>query len=109
MRWRIAATAVLALIGVAQILVGVCLLGYGLAATLELSLGVAGGYAMAGAIMLAPPLIWAVIKTWVRPTPRPDLGWRQMIQDAAFVLSQRKTWHVLGHASAVIAAILDDR
>ncbi len=66
---RIAAGAVLAIIGLLLIVFGVGLLAYALAAALVPALGLAGGAAVAGAIFVLPPFLWAIIALLIRRTP----------------------------------------
>ena len=53
---RLTAKAVLAAIAIAMAFFGIGLLGIALAHALAAALGVAGGYAVAGAVLLVPPL-----------------------------------------------------
>ncbi len=70
---RIAAMAVLALIGLLLIVFGVWYLAFALAAALTPALGIAGGTAVTGAIFVGPVFLWAVIILLLRrpPPPRP--------------------------------------
>jgi len=64
---RLTAKAIWAAIAVAMAFFGIGLLGMALAAALVTVLGTAGGYAVAGAVLLVPPLIWAIITRLTRP------------------------------------------
>jgi hypothetical protein len=64
---RLTAKAVLAAIAIAMAFFGIGLLGMALASALVALLGAVGGYALAGAILLLPPLLWAVITHFSRP------------------------------------------
>ena len=68
---RITAKAVLAAIAIAMAFFGIGLLGMALASALVQTLGVVGGYAVAGAVLLVPPLLWAVIIQSAHPKRRP--------------------------------------
>jgi hypothetical protein len=68
---RLTAKAILVVVAIAMAFFGVGLLGMALASTLVAWLGVAGAYAVAGAILLLPPLLWAVIVRLSRPKPPP--------------------------------------
>ena len=58
---RLTAKAILVAIAIAMAFFGIGLLGMALAGALAAALGVVGGYAVAGAVLLAPPLLWALI------------------------------------------------
>ena len=65
-----ARNAVAGLLGLSLILVGVSFLAFGLASVLATTLGLAGGAAVTGLLLLLPPLLWAMFK---RPSlPAPD-------------------------------------
>lgn len=66
---RIAATAVLALIGTLLIIFGVGYLGMALDAALTPALGVAGGAAVTGGIFAGPVFLWAIIILLLRRAP----------------------------------------
>lgn len=61
MATRLTAKAILVATAIAMAFFGVGLLGMALAGALASALGVVGGYAVAGAVLLAPPLLWALI------------------------------------------------
>jgi hypothetical protein len=64
---RLTAKAILAATAIAMAFFGMGLLGMALAAALVAALGTAGGYAVAGAVLLLPPVIWAAITHSSRP------------------------------------------
>ncbi len=64
---RLTAKAILAAAAMAMAFFGIGLLGMALAAALVKALGTVGGYAVAGAVFLVPPLIWAVVTHLSRP------------------------------------------
>lgn len=68
---RIAASAVLGLIGLLLIIFGVGYLVYALAMALTPALGVAGGAAVTGGIIVGPIFLWAIILLLLRRTPPP--------------------------------------
>ena len=68
---RLTAKAVLAAIAIAMAFFGIGLLGMALASALVAALGVVGGYSLAGALLLLPPLLWAIIVHLSRPKRRP--------------------------------------
>ena len=58
---RLTAKAIWAVAAIAMTFFGVGLLGMALASALSAALGIAGSYAVAGGILLLPPLIWAIV------------------------------------------------
>ncbi|HMH64706.1 MAG TPA: hypothetical protein VK515_03925 [Rhizomicrobium sp.] len=68
---RLTAKAILAAAAIAMAFFGIGLLGMALAAALVAWLGTVGGYAVAGAVFLVPPLIWAVVTHLSRPRKQP--------------------------------------
>ena len=68
---RLTAKAILAAAAIAMAFFGIGLLGMALAAALVAALGTVGGYALAGMVFLAPPLLWAVVIYLQRPKRQP--------------------------------------
>jgi hypothetical protein len=71
---RLTAKAVLAAAAIAMAFFGIGQLGMALASALVAALGTVGGYAVAGAVFLLPPLIWAIVihvSRARRPPPPP--------------------------------------
>ena len=64
---RLITKAVFVAIGVAMAFFGIGLLGMALAGALAATLGVVGGYAVAGAVLLVPPLFWVLVMRLSRP------------------------------------------
>jgi hypothetical protein len=58
---RLTAKAIFVATAIAMAFFGVGLLGMALAGALTATLGMVRGYAVAGAVLLAPPLFWALI------------------------------------------------
>ena len=72
---RLAAKAVLLALGLGMAFFGIGLLGFALAASLTALYGPAGAEAIAGAVLLLPPLFWALAKLLFRPAkPPPPSG-----------------------------------
>jgi hypothetical protein len=67
---RLIAKAILAAAGIAMAFFGIGLLAMALASALAKTLGVTEGYAVAGAALLVPPLIWVTVKRSSRPKKR---------------------------------------
>lgn len=71
---RLTAKAIMAAIAIAMAFFGVGLLGMALASALVATLGTVGAYALAGAVLLVPPLLWVIVIRLSRPrkpTPPP--------------------------------------
>jgi hypothetical protein len=68
---RLTAKAIFAAAAIAMTFFGVGLLGVALAAALVATLGPVGAYAVAGMVLLVPPLIWAAITRLSRPPKKP--------------------------------------
>ena len=68
---RLTAKAIWAAAAIAMAFFGIGLLGMALAAELVAALGTVGGYAVAGAVLLVPPLLWAEIALLSRPRRKP--------------------------------------
>jgi H+/gluconate symporter-like permease len=67
---RIGAKAVLLVIALAAVFFGIGLLALSIAVALAPLVGQAWGDAIAGAILVAPPLLWALIVSLSAPPPR---------------------------------------
>ena len=68
---RLTAKAIWAAAAIAMAFFGVGLIGLALAHALAAALGVAGGYAVAGTVLLVPPLLWAIVILLSRPRKKP--------------------------------------
>jgi hypothetical protein len=88
---RIAAAAVLSVIGILLVGFGVGFLSYALFTALTGALGTAGAAAVTGAVFVGPPVLWAGITLLLasRPRPRP-----------ATVIPQNGLWTALFAAIA---------
>jgi hypothetical protein len=69
---RLTAKAIFIAIAIAMAFFGVGLLGMALAEALTSRLGRMGALALAGAILLVPPLLWALILRMSRPKKTPQ-------------------------------------
>jgi hypothetical protein len=69
---RLTAKAILIATAIAMAFFGVGLLGMALAGGLAAKIGTVGAYAIAGAVLLAPPLCWAVITRLSQPPKAPS-------------------------------------
>jgi hypothetical protein len=68
---KIAAIAVLAVIGLLLVVFGVGFLAYALCVAIQPALGLAGGAAVTGAIFVGPPVLWAALTLMTTPKPKP--------------------------------------
>ncbi len=68
---RLTAKAIFFATAIAMAFFGIGLLGMALAGALAKALGVVGGYAVAGVVLLAPPLLWALITRLSQPRKPP--------------------------------------
>ena len=68
---RIAASAVLGIIGFLLVIFGVGYLAFALATALTPALGVAGGAAVTGGIFVGPVFLWAIIILLLKRSPPP--------------------------------------
>jgi hypothetical protein len=68
---RLTAKAIFAVAAIAMAFFGTGLLGMALASALVATLGVAGSYAVAGGVLLLPPLFWALVICLSRPRKPP--------------------------------------
>jgi hypothetical protein len=64
---RLTAKAIFIATGIAMAFFGIGLLGMALASALTAALGLVGGYAVAGVVLLTPPLLWALITRLSQP------------------------------------------
>jgi hypothetical protein len=74
MGMRLVAKIVLGLICAALVFFGVGLLGYAIAVALTPALGLAGAAAIAGAIFVVPPFLWALLTAALRPARKPTMS-----------------------------------
>jgi hypothetical protein len=64
---RLTAKAIMAAAAMAMAFFGIGLLGMALASALVKVVGVVDAYALAGAVLLVPPLLWAIVTRLSRP------------------------------------------
>ncbi|MEI9996445.1 MAG: hypothetical protein WDM91_17745 [Rhizomicrobium sp.] len=104
---KIAASAVLGLIGLLLLVFGVGFLAYALAAALAPSLGVAGAAAVTGGVLVAPPVLWAIIVLLLRSAPKPKPAAAPMggLWTVLFAAIAKETpWIAIAGAALVAAA-----
>ena len=88
---------------IALVFFGVGLIGLAIATLLSQHFGVAGGYAIAGAAFLAPPLLWAIIIAIAKKTrrPPPPSGGREFLQSFVSALARETPWAAVAGAGLV--------
>ncbi len=105
---RISAKLVFASVVIALVFFGVGLLGLALANLLLTALPPEGAYAVAGAILLLPPLIWALLVSFTRPA-RPAVennGGRELMNSLFTALARETPWVAVVGAGLVGVANL---
>ena len=102
---RLTAKAVLAAIAIAMAFFGIGLLGMALASALVQALGVVGGYALAGTVLLVPPLLWAIIIHSSRPRRVPaQNGGNELAKVLMAAVAKETPWIAIIGAGLVGAA-----
>jgi hypothetical protein len=102
---RLTAKAIFAVAAIAMAFFGIGLLGMAIASALVATLGVAGSYAAAGAILLLPPLFWALVALLSRPRKPPVTpGSNDLMRVLLAAVAKETPWIAIigaGVASAV--------
>lgn len=107
---RLGAKAFLMMVGVALIFFGVGLIGFGVATALKPFLGPVWGDVVAGAIFLAPPLIWALAVVSTRPARPRSSGIHPIVAALFAALAKETPWvAVLGAGLASAAELFLNR
>ncbi len=102
---RLGAKAVFAVIGLALVFSGAMMLPLAIAAALAPSVGEAWGYAIAGAILLVPPLLWAVAVSLFRPRrPKPPKGASEVLRALFAAIAKETPWIAIVGAGVAGAA-----
>jgi hypothetical protein len=103
---RLAAKAVLLAIAIAMAFFGIGLLGMALAGLLTATLGVVGAYAAAGAILLVPPLLWALITRLSQPRKPPPVANNELTRVLLAAVAKETPWIAIIGAGLASAANL---
>src|SRR5215831_7551375 len=101
---RLIAKAILAAAGMAMAFFGIGLLAMALASALAKTLGVTGGYALAGAVLLVPPLIWVIVKRSSRPKKRAGTADNELTRVLLAAVAKDTPWLAIIGAGLVGAA-----
>jgi hypothetical protein len=105
---RLNAKLVFVAASVALVFFGIGLLGLAIATALLPYVGAALGYAIAGAILLLPPLVWAVIAS-SEPAKKPvqeNGGGRELMNSLFTALARETPWAAVAGAGLVGVANL---
>jgi hypothetical protein len=105
---RLSAKVVLVAVLVALVFFGIGLIGLAIATALTPYAGAALSYALAGAILLLPPLLWAVIASASRPPTKPvqEGGGRELMNSLFTALARETPWAAVMGAGLVGVANL---
>jgi hypothetical protein len=98
---RLSAKFVMAAAAIALVFFGVGLIGLAIATWLTPHFGAAGGYAIAGAILLLPPLLWAVLVCIARPARREPPQGRDLMSSIFAALARETPWAAVAGAGLV--------
>lgn len=96
---RIGAKFIMVAVAVALVFFGVGLIGLAIAAQLTPHYGVACADAMAGAILLAPPLFWAIVVMIARPRRREAPPKNDLMNLVFSALARETPWAAVVGAS----------
>jgi hypothetical protein len=102
---RLTAKAVLAAIAIAMAFFGIGLLCMALASWLVMAIGPVGGYALSGAVLLVPPLVWAVVTHLGRPPKQPATN-NELTRVLLAAVAKETPWIAIIGAGLVSAANL---
>ncbi len=89
---HLTAKAVLAAAAIAMAFFGIGLLGMALAAWLVKELGPVGGYALAGIILLLPPISWAAVTHFSRPQKPPPAASNELTRVLLAAVAKETPW-----------------
>lgn len=102
---RLTAKAIFAATAIAMAFFGIGLLGVALAHCLAATLGNVGGYALAGAVLLVPPLLWALIVKLSRPRrPPPPAQNNELTRVLLAAVAKETPWLAIVGAGLAAAA-----
>lgn len=101
---RLTAKAILAAAAIAMAFFGIGLIGMAIAAGLVSLLGVVGGYAVAGAVFLVPPLVWAIVTHMSRPKQAPPPANNELTRALLAAVAKETPWLAIVGAGLAGAA-----
>jgi hypothetical protein len=105
---RLSAKLVFVAAAVALVFFGIGLIGFSIATALVPFVGAALGYAIAGGILLLPPLLWAVIASASRPPVKPvqEGGGRELMNSLFTAMARETPWAAVVGAGLIGVANL---
>lgn len=103
---RLTAKAVLAAIAIAMSFFGIGLLCMALATWLVKAIGPVGGYALSGAVLLVPPLVWAVVTHLARPPKQSATAGNELTKVLLAAVAKETPWIAIIGAGLASAANL---
>jgi len=107
---RLITKAVFVAIAVAMAFFGVGLLGMALAGALAATLGVVGAYAVAGAVLLVPPLLWVIAVRVSRPRKPPPPPQNELTRVLLAAVAKETPWvAIIGAGLAGAASMFLNR
>ncbi|HET7083913.1 MAG TPA: hypothetical protein VFI23_04025 [Rhizomicrobium sp.] len=107
---RLTAKVIFTTIAIAMAFFGVGLLGLALANFLVTALGPAGAYAVAGAVLLGPALLWAVILRLSRPRKPPPAANNELTRVLLAAVAKETPWiAIIGAGLASVASMFLNR
>ena len=101
---RLIAKAIFGAAAIAMAFFGICLLGVALAKALVTIFGPVGGYGLAGAILLVPPLLWALIIRLSRPRKKPAPVNNELTRVLLAAVAKETPWIAIVGAGLAAAA-----
>jgi hypothetical protein len=107
---RLTAKAIFIAIAIAMAFFGIGLLGMALATMLAATLGPARAYAVAGAVLLVPPLVWAIILRLSRPRKPPPAANNELTRVLLAAVAKETPWiAIIGAGLASVASMFLNR
>jgi len=103
---RLTAKAIFVASAIAMAFFGIGLLGMALAGALATALGVVGGYAVAGVVLLAPPLLWALITRLSQARKQPAPADNELTRVLLAAVAKEVPWVAIVGAGLAGAANL---
>ena len=89
---RLTAKAIWAAVAIAMAFFGVGLLGMALASALVAALGTVGAYAVAGVVLLLPPLLWTIVIRLSRPRKQPPPPNNELVRVLLAAVAKETPW-----------------
>ena len=89
---RLTAKAIFIATAIAMAFFGIGLLGMALAGALANALGMVGGYAVAGVVLLTPPLLWALITRLSQPRRSPQPAENELTRVLLAAVARETPW-----------------